>query len=149
MLCHGFTDGHGFTKILDGAGWGLKRGRVVTNPQCCVNWEGFMAYEQSINQLDLSVTLYKLTNAWDEEDERDAQAFLDLEQEIYLKLFPHNKAIFKTDKNDRDEDKVDDDDSADELSLSMLALKRAGENKTGKKRQFEKSYDDNGEIGIV
>ena len=49
----------------------------------------------------------------------------------------------------RDEDKVDDYDSADELSLSMLALKRAGENKTGKKRQFEKSYDDNGEIGIV
>ena len=72
-----------------------------------------------------------------------------MEQEIYLKLFPHNKAIFKTDKNDRDEDKVDDDDSADELSLSMLALKRAGENKTGKKRQFEKSYDDNGGIGIV
>ena len=101
-----------------------------------------MAYEQSINQLDLSVTLYKLTNAWDEEDERDAQAFSDLEHEIYLKLFPHNKVIFKTDKNDRDEDKVDDDDSADELSLSMLALKRAGENKTGKKRQFEKSYDE-------
>ena len=31
----------------------------------------------------------------------------------------------------------------------MLAFKRVGENQTGKKRQFEKSYDDNGEIGIV
>ena len=40
------------------------------------------------------------TNDWDEGDDRDTDEFLDLEQKIYLEMFPYNKAMFE----DKDED---------------------------------------------
>ena len=40
-------------------------------------------------------------NDWDKKEERDSQDFLQLEKELYLKMFPHNEEIF----DDEDEDK--------------------------------------------
>ena len=42
-------------------------------------------------------------NDWDESEERDADAFLDLEKKIYLKAFPYNKAMFEDEDDDMDE----------------------------------------------
>ena len=39
---------------------------------------------------------------WDEGDEQDTEEILDLEQKIYLQMFPYNKVKF--------EDKDEDDD---------------------------------------
>ena len=46
-------------------------------------------------------------NDWDEGDERDAEEFFDLEQKIYLEMFPYNKAMFEDKHEDDDINKVE------------------------------------------
>ena len=35
-----------------------------------------------------------VNNEWDDNGERDNKTFLQVEKEIYLDMFPHNKAVF-------------------------------------------------------
>ena len=39
-------------------------------------------------------------NEWDHNGERDDKTFLQVEKEIYIEMFPHNKAVFGVDEED-------------------------------------------------
>ena len=69
---------------------------------------------------------------WDEHEERDTNEFLQLEKEIYLGMFPHNKQLFEDEEGDMDEDNTEVAEDS-----KMAKRKRSG----GSKKVVE--IDDN------
>ena len=41
-------------------------------------------------------------NEWDDNGERDDKTFLQVEKEIYLEMFPHNKAVFGVEEEEEE-----------------------------------------------
>ena len=62
-------------------------------------------------------------NDWDEDEERDAAEFLELEKEIYLKLFPNNKSLFDGEDEEGEADvNLNDDDNEDDIEVVEFEL---------------------------
>ena len=41
-------------------------------------------------------------NEWGDNGERDDKTFIQIEKEIYLEMFPHNKAVFGTEEEEEE-----------------------------------------------
>ena len=84
---------------------------------------------------------------WDENDKRDTKEFLELEKEIHLGLYPHNKYLFQDEDEEEEEDNEEDDKVDDAEAESDKATKRkriAGSKKASTKKviQIDSANDD-------
>ena len=91
-------------------------------------------------------------NDWDESEERDSQEFLDLEKDIYLKLYPRNGGIFQGDEKEKEnetkEEEADDNDveclgtTKSKKSVAKKSVaKKSGAKKSSKKGALKKADD--------